>query len=295
MEMYNMDRYFDKFPIITYANNISVDIIRRSKVLEKYYSNPYVFYTYDISHKERPDQFSARYYDDAYKSWLVYLSNKIIDPYYEWYLQDNEFYENLANKYGSVYNAQTKVKYYRNSWEGVENLSISAYNALDYDLKKYWTPHYDEFGNILNYERLKTDWIMNTNKIFSYAISNSNFITNEICDIVFDISNTGKGQVVKKSNTHVYLQHLYGTYETSNTVSIVPSSYIYGTESNVNTVFTTATCVANNIKSEEEVYWTPVTFFQYEEEKNEYNKTIKVMDNNLTTQIVNELYDLMRK
>ena len=290
-----MDRYFDKFPTITYANNICVDIIRRTKVLEKYYSNPYVFYTYDISHTERPDQFSSRYYNDSYKSWMVYLSNKIVDPYYEWYLQDTEFYENLANKYGSVYNAQIKVKFYRNSWEGVENLSINAYNALDYDLKKYWVPYYDQFGNIINYERLKTDWVVNTNKIFSYSVSNTNFIVDEVCDIVFDISNTGKGQVVKKSNTHVYLQHLYGTYETSNTVSIGVNSYIYGNESSVNTVFTSATSIASNIKPEEEVYWDAVTYFKYEEEKNEYNKTIKVLDSNLAPQVVNELYDLMRK
>lgn len=289
------DRYFDKFPTITYSNNIAIDITRRVKVLEKTYSNPYVYYTYDITHNERPDQLSYRYYNDQYKSWLVYLSNKILDPYYEWYLQDSEFYLNLQNKYDSIYNAQTKIKYFRNSWEGVENITASMFSALDYNLKKYWVPSYDSVGNIISYERIKKDWIVNTNKIFSYAISNSSFTINEICNIYFDANNIGQGQVLKKSNTVVYLQHLSGVYETSNTVSIVGNSYIYGTESNVNTVFTSSTLVANNIKSEEEVYWTPVTYYQYEQEKNEYNKTIKILDSDYSDQAVNELYESMRE
>ena len=290
-----IDRYFDKFPKITYANTASVDIIRRVKVLDKYYSSPYYFYPYDISEKERADQFSSRYYQDSYKIWIVYLSNKIIDPYYEWYMHDKQFYEFLANKYGSVYNTQTKIKYYRNDWEGVEDIAVNFYDAMDNNLKKYWVPSYDSFGNVKGYQRLKKDWIMNTNKIFRYETSNTNFIIDEVCDIIFDGNNTGKGQVLNKSNTYVYLQHLYGTYETSDTVSITPSSYIYGNDSQINTIFTSATVVANNINAEEEVYWKPVTYIDYEKEKNEFNKTIKVIDNALAPQIVNELYDLMRQ
>lgn len=289
------DRYFDKFPIINYSNNTVVDITRRVSITNLTYSNPFVFYPYDLTVYERPDQFSSRYYQDSYKSWLVYLSNKIVDPYYEWYLQDNEFYENLENKYGSVYNAQTKIKFYRHNWEQAENISVSYFNALVGPVKKYWIPVYDERGNVLSYERIKKDWIHNTNKIFSYSVSNTAFIENEICDIVFDLENVGKGQVVKVSNTEVYLQHLSGTYETSDTVSIEVDSYIYGTESNVNTVFTSATSVANNILPEEEIYWKAVTYFEYENEKNEYNKTIRVMDSSFGPKAAVELYELMRQ
>ena len=85
------DRYFDKFPQIQYSNTASIDITRRVTITDIAYFNPYIFYTYDISEHERPDQFSYRYYDDQFKTWLVYLSNKIVDPYYEWYLSDDEF------------------------------------------------------------------------------------------------------------------------------------------------------------------------------------------------------------
>lgn len=290
-----IDRYFQNFPIITYSNNSVVDITRRVVITERLNNSPYAFYPYDLTIFERPDQFSTRYYEDPFKSWIVYHSNKITDPYYEWHLQDDEFYGMLENKYGSVYNAQTKIKYYRHNWEESEELSLSGFNALTPSLKKYWQPQYDLNNTLQKYVRKQKDWYHNTNKIFKYAVSNTSFIIDEKVDIVFDVDNTGSGQVVEAGNNIVCVQHLSGVFETSNTVSILSNSYIYGTESTVNTVFTSATVGANNINAEEEIYYNAVTYFNYEYEKNEFNKSIRVIDNSLTKNIVEELYNLMRQ
>ena len=215
------DRYFDKFPQIQYSNTASIDITRRVTITDIAYFNPYIFYTYDISENERPDQFSYRYYDDQFKTWLVYLSNKIVDPYYEWYLSDDEFNSFLTTKYGSVVESQQKIDYYRNDWTNSDPLETNGYEALAFSLKKYWHPVYDDFGNILEYKRVPKDWKITTNKIVSYEVSNTNFVENEICDIVFTASNTGSGQVISSSNTRVYLKHLSGTHLESNTITIL--------------------------------------------------------------------------
>lgn len=287
------DRYFTSFPIISYSNNSVIDITRRVGITNKVNSNPYVYYPYDLSVFERADQFSFRYYQDPYKSWVVYLTNKIVDPYYEWHLQDNEFYEMLENKYGSVYNAQTKIKFYRNDWDNPEELSVSGFNALATTTKKYWQPYYDN-NVITKYVRTKKDWFHNTNKIFKYAVSNTSFIVDEVVNIVFDVDNTGTGQVVESANNIVCVQHLSGIYETSDTVSITGSSYIYGNESGVNTIFTSATVAANNINAEEVIYYKAVTYFEYEQEKNEFNKTIRVLDSDYSVKMVEELDNLLR-
>lgn len=288
-----LDRYFEYFPQINYSNNNVVDITRRVVITDVLNNNPYSFYPYELSIYERADQFSGRYYNDSFKSWIIYLSNKIVDPYYEWHMQDSEFYEMLENKYGSVYNAQTKIKYYRNDWENPEELSVSGFNALTTPLKKYWQPYYQN-GTITKYTRTQTDWYHNTNKIFKYTVSNTSFTTNEIVNIVFDVDNTGTGQVVEAANNIVCVQHLSGTYETSDSVTISGSSYIYGNESSVNTVFTAASVAANNIGADEEVYYKAVTYFEYEQERNEYNKSIRVLDESFATNTVEQLYDLMR-
>lgn len=288
-----LDRYFEYFPKINYSNTNIVDITRRVVITDVLNNNPYSFYPYELSIYERADHFSGRYYNDSFKSWIIYLSNKIVDPYYEWHMQDSEFYGLLENKYGSVYNAQTKVKYYRNDWENPVELTTSAYNALTTPLKKYWQPYY-QGSNVTKYVRTQFDWFHNTNKIFKYAVSNTSFIKDEVVDIVFDINNTGKGQVVEAAGNTVCVQHLSGIYETSDTVSISGSSYIYGNESSVNTIFTSASIAANNIGADEEVYYKAVTYFEYEQEKNEFNKTIRVLDDTFATNMVEELFNLMR-
>jgi hypothetical protein len=253
-----------------------------------------VFYPFELADNERAEQFSHRYYEDSYKSWIVYLTNKITDPYYEWYLDENQFYEFLNKKYGSYYTAQQKVKHYKNNWENQEQITASGYNALTDNQVRYWEPVYGVGANILSYKRKEVDWVVSTNKVITYTLSSNNsFTTNEICNIVFDNYSQGKGQVVGQSNNVLVLQHMSGTYYTGNGVSISGSSYVYGTESGANITFTAVNSLSNNIMEDEIVYWTPVTYFDYELARNEYNKTIRVLEKDLSDLTSNNLRDLL--
>ena len=289
------DRYFDKFPLITYSNNTVVDITRRVTLLDRVSRNPYVFFPYEIEDNERPDQLSARYYEDTYKSWLLYLSNKITDPYYEWYMTNDELEELLEKKYGSIYNAQQKVKFYRNNWENQENISVSTYNALPIERKKYWNPEYGAGSNVLSYKRKEVDWTVSTNKVISYAVSNTNFIDNEIVEVKIKTDTIGKGQFVNGANNVIYLQHVSGSFIDTDDLSLISNSYVYGTESGTNTVVTEINAIANNISESEAVYWKPITYYDYEVEKNEYNKSIRVIDKDLQYTAVDNLIDLLKE
>ncbi len=290
-------KYFDKFPVINYANTQAIDITRRVTVLDKIATEPYVFYPYEITDNERADQFSARYYDDQYKSWIIYITNKIIDPYYEWYLHERDMQEFIIKKYGTFYAAQTKAKYYTNDWTGQDNITVSAYNALTLSMKKYWEPMFGNYNRVMSYKRKELDWKANTNKIMEYTVSSSNpaFQMDEICDIVFDSQYYGKGQILSIVDNKVSIQHISGVFQTNNVVSITGSSYLYGTESSVNTNFTDERLVSRNISIEEEAYWKPVTYLEYETEKNEFNKTIRVLDSSLKQTAVDNLTDLLKE
>lgn len=287
------ERYFEKFPLIQYSNNTVVDITRRAVLLNRVSQNPYAFYDYDISDEERADQFANRYFEDPYQAWILYITNKIVDPYYEWYMSEKEFTEFVVKKYGDLYLSQRKIKYYVNDYTNSEEITVGGYNALTPCMKKYWEPIYGVGSNIVSYQRKKIEWTHSTNKIISYGVSNTSFIKDEIVDIVFDANNTGKGQVLAGKNNNVYLQHVYGTYYVSNTATITGNSYIYGTESGVNTVFTSTAALANNIPEDEFVYWKPVTYYEYEYDKNEYNKSIRVLDKDYAQQISDNLKQLM--
>lgn len=295
-------RYFDKFPTITYSNTEVVDITRRITMLDKIIQNPYVFYPYEISENERPDQLSARYYEDQFRSWIFYISNKIVDPYYEWYMSNDEFYNFIVKKYNDYYTAETRIKYYKNNWVGQEDISVSQYNALSPSMVKYWEPKIGASNKITGYKRKQIDWTINTNKVLAYTVSNTNFVQDEVCTIFFDTYHSGKGQVVSyvqdtanTANSVVYLQHVSGDYYLSNTVQISNNvSYIYGHDSQVNTYFTGVICTANNISDEEANYWTPITYIDHETDRNEFNKTIRVLDSDYKQVIVENLKDLLK-
>jgi hypothetical protein len=289
------DRYFINFPVINYNSVNAVNITERVVFLNSALRNPYLFYPYDITDDERADQFANRYYGDSYKSWVLYLGNKIIDPYYQWYMNNDDFNQYIIKKYGNIILAQTKTKYYENNWYSSSNISVNDYDALPYTLLKYWEPIFGNYNNIIGYKRKQLAQTVTTNSIRSYNVSNTSFNVDEICNMVFDNTHIGQGQILSiNSNTNmVYIQHTSGTTLSNTSVFITANSYIYGQESNVNTAFTTASNVIDNLLPEEVLYWTPVSYYDYESSKNEYNKSIVVLDNSYAASVVNGLKGLL--
>ena len=170
-------RYFSNFPIIdNYFSANAVDITDRVIFTDSTLKNPYVFYPYDLNGLERADQFANRYYGDSYKAWMLYLGNQIIDPYYDWYLSDNDFSNFINLKYGNYQLAQTKISYYENNWYNANPIAVNAFDALPNSLIKYWTPIYDVYNNINAYQRVQSNNSITTNGIRSYTVSNTSFV-----------------------------------------------------------------------------------------------------------------------
>lgn len=287
----SQDRYFDKFPLITYNQTNAVDITKRIVFLNYVLKNPYLFYPYEIDSNERAEQFSYRYYTDQYKSWVVYLSNEMIDPYYEWYLDDPTFNDFINKKYGNIDIANLKIKQYDCNWENANPISISQYNSLLPTLKRYWDADYQGSNKIIQYKRKQISQILNTNKMVQYTVVNSNgFINDEICKITDTYGNQiGQGQVVSVVNNIIYLQHISGTSV------FTDSNYtINGQESKSTTIINSSLLIQDNLLPEEEIYWSPVSYYQYEINKNAYNKTIKVLNNTYAKQIADNLTSILK-
>jgi len=287
-------KYFSKFPVINYSNNAAIDITRRVTLLRKVGENPYVFAAKNIADGKRADLVSHEYYEDSYLNWLIYFANDIVDPYHQWYLDSDAFNQYIIDKYGSIQQAKQKIKYYENDWVNKEEITVSNYNALPADLKQYWKPVYRK-TTLHAYRRKEKNWISSTNKIIKYTTANTSFTIDEKCDIVFDSINTGTGQVLSVSNTDVYIQHVSGTFINSDTVTISGSSYIYGQESKMNVAFTSSEYVANTIPQAEEIYYRPVYYYDYEEERNQFNSTIRLVDKSFADLANKNLKDLLKQ
>ena len=292
-----VDSYFSKFNTIVYGNNAVVDLTERVTISEAAGSNPLVFYPYDLSNGVRADQLASNYYNDAFRSWLLYLANDIVDPYYQWYMAPNVFNEYLKLKYEvtSVDDLQSKVAYYRNNWYGVpQELSVSAYTSMANTLQKFWQPNYGQTSSPISYKRVEIDWKLSTNKMVTYVTSANTWVNNEVVTVHFMDGNTttATGQIAYANTTALTLQHISGN--PANSSLITGNSYIYGSESETNVIFTDCVLIANNIPDEEIEYWSAVTIYDDENEQNEYNKTIRVLGSQYASQASLELEQLLK-
>ena len=290
------EKYFEKFPIINYANTACVNITERTAVLTSVYQNPLLYYPYDIKPYERPDNIADRYYNDQYLSWVLYMTNKVIDPYYDWYIDQQTMNDFLAKKYGSLQSASQKIKHYQNNWYSYPDMiSTQVFQSLDPAQIKYYEPVYgDIFQSLvpLGYTRKRADWTLHTNSIVQYGISQSQapFNIDEIVSVQFQSGQRGTGQVCGRTTTTVSLQHVSGIA----VLETVPAtSYLVGQETNLSIPFTGSTTVSQPISAAEAQYWDAITYEQYEQNLNENNKSIQVLNTQYTQAMATQLRNLL--
>jgi len=283
-----MERYFIKFPTLTYANTECRDITRRVVTEASLQKNPSLYHKYTITEGLRPDTLSFSYYDDSYLDWLIYLNNGIVDPYYGWYLDMDDFEKFIVKKYGSAEKAMKKVVYFQLNWPNDEKeISPSFYeNNLPSVLKKYFVPVFNVNNRIISYVRKQEDVVTNTNRLVHFDVtitSGNGFTVGEIVDINNNALSevVGVCEVVFANTTVVKAQHIGGNTS--------PTNKLVGEDSNTYATITNTDILANNISDEEYVYWAPVYYYEYEVEKNEKNKNIRVLDTGFAMEVSEQL------
>lgn len=94
-------KYFENFPTITYEGQRVKDITRRNSFSSWVASNPMLFMPYTVKEGQRPEDIAYHYYGSTDYTWLVYMSNNIIDPYHQWPMAEYDFNQYLIEKYGA--------------------------------------------------------------------------------------------------------------------------------------------------------------------------------------------------
>ena len=111
--------YFDSFPRVTYdikkngkLENVTNIMLRyKLNAVVKSYASPY--YDYVVEDGERADTIAFGEYEDYTLDWLIYLTNDIIDPMFDWPMSQNTLQKYIVKKYGSIPTAQATVHEYR--------------------------------------------------------------------------------------------------------------------------------------------------------------------------------------
>lgn len=276
------ETFFSKYPTIVY-NNLQVrDITKRVALDDKISRIPTLFYPYEISNEMRSDQLSAFYYEDSYYDWLIFMTNGIIDPYYGWYLHNDEFAAFIKDKYGSEENALRKIMLYRINWATFnfnQEITSGDYDNLPAVIKKYYIPNYGYKNSILSYIRREEDWTVATNLLYKVYISDtSDFTKDMLCKITLDGTFIASCEVVSIEDDFLIVKHCQGEFFTSD--EFITDCLIGDYDGTFTFDITEKTLISRSIPASEYVYWEPVSAYDYENEKNESRKHLRLLDKN---------------
>lgn len=97
---------WNQYPKVDYNGRKIVDISRGFVIQELIKKMSLLYYDYEIEGWKSPEDIAYDVYGSVNDAWLIFVTNGIIDPYYDWLLSDTELVAYCKNKYGidSVYN-----------------------------------------------------------------------------------------------------------------------------------------------------------------------------------------------
>ena len=150
-------KYFKNFPLIQYGELSARNIILKAKLAKDLLNSYDSFYPYTIKDGEKPTTLAYDYYGSIEYVWLIFVANNIIDPYYDWPLDQLQFEEFIKSKYGSLgfaYNINN-AQFYTNP-QHTYYMTSTTYQNISASERTGWQPIsiYD-FETIKNEEKRK--------------------------------------------------------------------------------------------------------------------------------------------
>jgi hypothetical protein len=101
-----MAKLFNYYPKTYYTSNTKAsgldtvtNIISRYGFEKELKENSSAFYKYQIKDADTPEIIASKFYDNPERHWIVLLFNDIIDPQFDWPLENNTLIEFIDNKY----------------------------------------------------------------------------------------------------------------------------------------------------------------------------------------------------
>jgi hypothetical protein len=300
--------YFNKLPTVSYNGYDVKNILTRAQLSKQTKASYSLFYPYTLTDDDRIDRLSENYYDNAGYSWLVWLANETIDPYYGLSITDTDLANVINLKYGSLEAAARKIKHYRIDWvndtteltpEQYDDLSTDPFNSSRI---KYFDVVLDTFGLVKKYARKQDDFTVSTNQTIIFSLSN--VVGTFVKDEEIQVNNSSSQYAFVKtfdSNT-VTAQHIvgfpvnlsYGAGEVFDLDTSFVGKTIKGRESGATATIVSGRCI-KTIAEVDKQYWAPVTYLDYEYEENAKKKYIQLIGSPYKNTVEEQFKRIMKR
>lgn len=255
--------YFNKIPDINYNGYVVKNLLSRARLSDQTKQTKTLFYPYTLKEEDRPDVLSMYYYDDPGYTWLIWLCNNVIDPYYDLPLSSDD----LSKKYDEK--AHRRIKMWRNNWpEDVGQIGIDVYEVMGGYERKYWDPVVDQEYRPIAYRRKRHDDVVSTNRVLRVTVADGTRF--EIGEEVRTTDPDQYATVVSTDLVSITIQHVIG--------DVLVGDVLTGQNSAVVQTVSAVQTLVETVAHTESKYWSPVTEYEYAVEQNEAKKDIVLID-----------------
>jgi hypothetical protein len=146
-----MSKYFNYFPKTLYtADEVNADTITqltsRFNFTEDFKNNSAVSYEYDIQEGDTPEIIADKLYGSSERHWIVLVFNNIIDPQFDWPLDQRTLISFIDEKYsananvnqsGSNWSKSHTQAYYKVETRTTNSSGSALVNKVQVDANTY--------------------------------------------------------------------------------------------------------------------------------------------------------------
>lgn len=117
--------YFTNFDRVVYSDKQMVNIFDSIIMKYKQIDDNSLYFRYSLREGERPEHVAHDVYGEAKWHWIILLTNKIVDPNFDWYLSKNEVTANAAAKYDDI----NDIHHYIYIGDGTDGVAVQDYDS----------------------------------------------------------------------------------------------------------------------------------------------------------------------
>jgi hypothetical protein len=210
-----MANYFNYFPKTVYnlnenssSSDIVTNIISRFGLEQAFKDNSVVYYEYDIQDGDTPEIIAGKLYGSPERHWAVLMINDIVDPQFDWPLDQRTIISYINSKYSA------------NASAGQTGISWAQQNTHSYYKIETRTT------NLTN-TKLETKFQLDAN---TYAN-----VTSSISNITLNDGNPITVTVTKETKTHY--DYEIEQNEEKRKIKLLKPEFISAIENEIKTIF----------------------------------------------------------
>jgi len=293
-------KYFQTFPKLLYSTSLGVknfksvpNILAKTKFLDNIKDNSDVYYRYSVKDGETAEHIAEKVYGNPYRSWIILISNDIVDPQFDWVMDTQSFNRYINVKYSSyTFGLDNPSNYTPNTFTTGEvvyqgskidkssaNATVVAYSSGSRTLQVKFTN--EVFANNALVRGVTSNA---SNKIISKTINNDGFNWASNTTSHYKVTEVTSNNFDNVKATRKYI------------VSSLDYNYATDTlfERVTNTSYSNSYTLVDGTTNTVQTTIAPVTYFDYELELNEEKRSIIIIKPEYTSTIENQFRELMR-